>query len=234
VWQVRLERILFVTGLFLLSVWVAGSLGARVMHSLESRRLEEALRSAHATETDGRPQDRVEAGEPGFLANHSRERAAEGQSIGLLEIPRLGVSATIAEGTGKLTLLYCIGHVEGTSFPGESGNAGLAGHRDSVFRKLKEVEVGDRIHIVTPDGAFEYRTASTEVVERTDTDVLDPTEQATLTLVTCYPFHMIGPAPRRFIVRAYLVTSSGTALVGVEEGDEGQKVGASHGESEQL
>jgi sortase A len=232
---VRLERILFVVGLFLLSLWAAGSLGARVMQSLENRRLEEALRAARATDSDLDPShQRNEAGEPGFLATLSRERAGSGQSIGLLEIPRLGVSATIAEGTGALTLLYSIGHVEGTSFPGEPGNAALAGHRDSLFRKLKDVEPGDRIHIVTPDGAFEYRTSRTDVVERSDTEVLDPTEQATLTLVTCYPFHAIGPAPRRFIVRAFLVTSPGTALVRAEERDQGQKVGASHAESEQL
>ena len=108
----------------------------------------------------------------------------------------------VVEGTTDRALLHGIGHLEHTAFPGEAGNVTLAGHRDTYFRRLKGVTRGDTIRVSTPDGSFAYHVDSVLVVKPDRTDLLDPTPSPVLTLVTCYPFHWIGPAPDRFIVRA--------------------------------
>ncbi|HEX4956455.1 MAG TPA: class D sortase [Thermoanaerobaculia bacterium] len=132
----------------------------------------------------------------------TRQRPEHGELIGRLEIPGAGISVIVAAGTDALTLRRGVGHIDGTALPGEPGNVGLAGHRDTVFRGLREVRPADRILLVTADGSFEYEVESLETVTPERGDVLDPSPHPTLTLVTCYPFDFIGPAPLRFIVRA--------------------------------
>lgn len=123
--------------------------------------------------------------------------------IGRLEIPRLGLSALVAEGQAESTLRRAVGHIPGTALPGDGGNVGLAGHRDTFFRQLRHVRPGDQVRLTTLDGAFEYQVASVEVVDPDRIDVLaGPAYGEALTLVTCYPFEFIGRAPRRYIVRA--------------------------------
>jgi sortase A len=78
----------------------------------------------------------------------------------------------------------------------------LAGHRDSFFRALRHIRLHDTIRIRTGGGRYEYLVDSTEVVSAGETRVLDPTGDAVLTLVTCYPFEYVGHAPNRFVVRA--------------------------------
>jgi sortase A len=124
--------------------------------------------------------------------------------IGRLEIPRLGVRATAREGTDAGTLRRAVGHVPDTALPGEPGNAAFAGHRDTFFRSLRHIRVGDEILVRTLEGIHSYTVRETRVVKPRDVWVLDPTPGATLTLVTCHPFSFLGPAPNRFIVRATL------------------------------
>lgn len=95
-----------------------------------------------------------------------------------------------------------MGHMSETAMPGEKGNVVLTAHRDSFFRPLRNIQSGDSIKIHTLDGEFEYQVASTEVVLPTDVRVLQPSSDNTLTLVTCFPFYYVGPAPKRFIVHA--------------------------------
>lgn len=128
-----------------------------------------------------------------------------GDPLGRLEIPRLGLSVMVAEGIAASVLRKAAGHLPGTSLPGNTGNVALAGHRDRHFRPLKDVAPGDEILLTTPDGTFRYRVEWTRIVEPEDVHVLDPTEQPTLTLVTCYPFYFVGNAPDRFIVRAHQI-----------------------------
>jgi len=120
---------------------------------------------------------------------------------GVLSIPRFSLRVPIFEGTGEFELNRGVGHIEGTAFPGTHGNAGIAGHRDGFFRVLKDIEVGDVISVRTLDGDTAYRVQETLIVDPEDVYVLDPTDHATITLVTCYPFYVAGSAPRRFIVR---------------------------------
>jgi LPXTG-site transpeptidase (sortase) family protein len=126
--------------------------------------------------------------------------------IGRLEIPRLGVLAVVQEGVEDRTLSWAAGHVTGTALPGQHGNVVVAAHRDTLFRRLEGVRAGDALRFVTPEGNYEYAVTSTEVVAPTRTDVLHPRAPREATLVTCYPFGFVGPAPMRFVVRAASVS----------------------------
>jgi len=122
--------------------------------------------------------------------------------VGRLEIPRVGLSVVVAEGVDDATLRRAAGHIPGTALPGRSGNVGIAGHRDTLFRSLRGIRLDDAILLTTLQGEYRYRVVSTKVVDPSDVAVLDPDGGEILTLVTCYPFYFIGPAPDRFIVRA--------------------------------
>ena len=125
-----------------------------------------------------------------------------GQPIGMLEIPRLGLSSVVLEGDDVAALLFGVGHLSDTPLPWRAGNAVFAAHRDTFFRPLAGIRRNDVIRFSTADAEFEYVVKETKIVEPSDLEVLDPTPSATLTLITCYPFDYIGPAPQRFIVRA--------------------------------
>jgi sortase A len=122
--------------------------------------------------------------------------------IGRIDIPRLGVSVIVIEGDGSKTLRRAVGHIRGTALPGEPGNIGISGHRDTFFRPLRNIKRNDIITLTTLFGEYRYRVVSTKIVSPTDVAVLDPSETEILTLVTCYPFYYVGSAPNRFIVRA--------------------------------
>jgi sortase A len=130
------------------------------------------------------------------------------EPIGRLTAPRLGLSAVVAEGVSSHTLRRAVGHIPGTALPWEDGNVGLAAHRDSFFHRLKDVQVGDTLKLVTPRGRFEYVVRSLDIVTPERADVLEEGGSPRLTLVTCYPFSMVGPAPNRFIVTAERVDSA--------------------------
>lgn len=123
-----------------------------------------------------------------------------------LEIPRLGVSVMVAEGDDEKTLRRAVGHISNTTLPGQPGNVGLAGHRDTFFRPLRNIKQNDVITLTTPGGEYRYRVVSTRIVSPTAVWVLDPGADEVLTLVTCYPFYFVGSAPNRFIVRAQRIT----------------------------
>lgn len=123
-------------------------------------------------------------------------------AFGRLEIPRLGMAAIVAEGGDEETFARAVGLVPGSPHPGDAGNVVLAGHRDTFFWPLRKIRLNDRIRLVVPPHTYEYEVRSVRVVEPEDTSVLDSGDAEELTLVTCYPFRFVGPAPERFIVRA--------------------------------
>jgi sortase A len=139
----------------------------------------------------------------------NRSAPTPGTVIGRLEAPSLHMSTPLLEGSDDGTLRRGAGHIEDTPFPGEAGNIGIAGHRDTVFRPLKGAKVGDPLDLTTADRVYHYKISKTHIVGPDDVYVLDATPTPTLTLVTCYPFEYIGHAPRRFIVHAELVGESG-------------------------
>ncbi len=126
----------------------------------------------------------------------------EGSVVGRVEIDRLGLSTMIFEGTSDRTLELGVGHLAGSAVPAASGNVVLAAHRDTFFRPLRKIQTGDAIVLTTPRGRYAYQVQSTEVVKPTDVSVIQPTRNAQLTLITCYPFTFLGAAPERFIVHA--------------------------------
>lgn len=131
-----------------------------------------------------------------------RHPVIEGSAIGEMEVPRLGLKAIFVQGDSPRILRRAVGHISETALPGEWGNVVLTGHRDSFFRPLRNIRQGDVITLKTFDGDFQYQVESTAVVPPNDTQVLQPSSQRTLTLITCFPFYYVGPAPNRFIVRA--------------------------------
>lgn len=126
----------------------------------------------------------------------------EGALIGQLRIPRLKLETPVREGTSNRTLLIAAGRIEGTALPGQTGNLGIAAHRDTIFRPLREIRKGDRIEFETARGRHEYAVASTQVVAPNDVSVLASSTKPEITLVTCYPFGYFGHAPQRFVVKA--------------------------------
>jgi len=127
----------------------------------------------------------------------------EGDVLGRIDIPRIGVSVAVLQGTTSRTLRLGVGHINGTALPGEPGNIGIAGHRDTYFRALKDIRRDDEIQLETAAGITRYEVEWIQVTSPSDIGVLAPTTESSLTLVTCYPFYYIGAAPKRFIVHAH-------------------------------
>lgn len=112
------------------------------------------------------------------------------------------LNALVVDGIDESTLRRAVGRLPSSSLPGEPGDVALAGHRDTDFRPLQEIRRGDLVRLRTSQGPFEYRVESIRIVSPSRVDVLTPESHATLTLITCYPFHYVGAAPLRYIVRA--------------------------------
>lgn len=132
----------------------------------------------------------------------------EGGVIGEIEVPRLGLKAIVVQGDSEKLLRRAVGHLPETALPGEAGNVALAGHRDGLFRPLRNVRPGDWITLRTQDHEFQYQVEWTAVVPPTAVRVIQPTSEPALTLVTCFPFYYVGAAPDRFVVRAHKVSDA--------------------------
>jgi sortase A len=195
-----LERTLIVIGI-VLGVWVV----ARMTEALFFQTLPVPPPQSAATPTA----PPVE--QPGQPALPPEQPPAppppeRGAWIGRLEAPSVRLAATVLEGSDDATLSRGAGHIEYTPLPGQAGNVGIAGHRDTTFRAVRKLKVGDQLVLTTADRGYKYLISSTTIVDPDDVWVLDPTDRPTLTLVTCYPFNYIGSAPRRYIITATLVS----------------------------
>jgi sortase A len=180
-----MRRFLIVTGALAVSYVALAMLYAKVYQEAAGNRLEKQIH-AHEQKT----------------ANLTSVDDKEGDVLGRIEIPRLGVKVAILEGTTAQILRLGVGHIAGTALPGESGNIGIAGHRDTYFRALKDIRANDEIQIQTATGLSKYEVDSVQIVAPGDTGVLAASAESAVTLVTCYPFYFIGAAPKRFIVHA--------------------------------
>ena len=199
-----LERALLVVAVLCLGGWAWSWLDASYIQYRDGKLLDEARRTAPARETDA-----LGAFQPmpanSRQARQSRPPASEGALVGRIEIPRVGVSTIVLEGVGETTLRRGAGHIPETALPQDGGNVGIAAHRDSFFRALKDIRKNDIIRLETLEGTFQYSVQWTEIVKPEDTEVLTDQGKPALTLVTCYPFYYVGSAPKRFIVRALRV-----------------------------
>jgi len=221
-----LERLLLAIGLLCLSLVAFALIDARWFAYQQGRRLDRALQARASAGVAGRQSrtagrdlaapapasetDRLENFRPGGAAPPPPAPAAEeGTVLGRIEIPRVGVSALVLEGVSGSTLRRGVGHISGTPLPRLPGNIGLAGHRDTVFRGLKDIRKGDPITLDTLDGTYRYIVDWAQVVDPDDLAVLAVSNRPELTLVTCYPFYYVGSAPERFVVRAHLAGGDG-------------------------
>jgi sortase A len=195
-----MERCLWAIGLLVFSAWFGVWFNARRQQAEGNRELERLLQTQR-----GMGASRVVGalrGSSFSASSPTRARLTQGNLIGRIEIPRLHVSTIVFEGTGDNVLSIGVGHMSGTALPGEPGNVVLAAHRDTFFHSLQSIHRDDRIVMVTPSGTRRYSVDSTAIVSPNYIEVLAPTRDAALTLVTCYPFEWFGHAPKRFIVRA--------------------------------
>jgi sortase A len=203
------QHLLFAAGLALLAWCAYVVLDARIFQQAEDRRLDQLLSVSHETNrgTPGTPQTPSPTTPPAPLP----PPPADGL-IGRLDIPRLGLSAVVIEGVGASALRRAVGHIPGTALPGQPGNVGISGHRDTFFRPLRNIRRNDTVTLTTLLGEFRYRVVSTSIVRPDNIAVLYPTENQIVTIVTCYPFYFVGPAPSRFIVRAERVANTSSEL----------------------
>ncbi len=140
--------------------------------------------------------------EQATLSSEPPHILVKGDIIGEFQVPRLGLSVMVVEGDSRANLRRAVAHISNSPLPGELGNVALAGHRDTFFRPLRNIHVGDEITFKTQARTINYVVESFDVVAPDDLQILDPTAGHDLTLVTCYPFYFVGPAPKRFIVHA--------------------------------
>jgi sortase A len=122
--------------------------------------------------------------------------------LGIFTIEKLNIRVPVYNGTDEFYLDRGLGRIKGMARMDEVGNLGISGHRDGFFRVLKDIEVGDDIEIQTTRGIQEYEVSSITIIPKSDTSILAPTPDKTLTIVTCYPFYFVGNAPKRYIVKA--------------------------------
>jgi sortase A len=181
----RASRILLAAGVVALAYAAYLTIDSRMYQAAERRQFE-----------------RARQGSPIMAAAPIVAMPADGDSIGVIEIPRIGIAVVVVQGDSPDILTRAVGHIADTALPGHAGNVVLAGHRDTFFRPLRDLRVGDAITVRTRQGDVDYVVESTFVVAPTDVWVLEARGGHTLTLITCYPFSYIGPAPDRFIVRA--------------------------------
>ncbi len=132
----------------------------------------------------------------------AKQMAASTGVVGRLQAPDLGLAVAVYEGVDRKTLRRGAGRLPSSAFPGEAGNVAISAHRDTFFRPLRHITTGQKLRLETVDGAYEYEVEWTKVVEPTAVEVVDPTPEPSLTLITCYPFYYVGNAPERFVVRA--------------------------------
>jgi sortase A len=225
-----LERLLLAVGLLCLGLVAFAVVDARWFAFQQGRRLDDLLeaRAASGRGSGSRgtlavpkappppasETDRLDSFRPGGVPAPPPEPVAEGSVRGRIEIPRVGISALVLEGVTGTTLRHGVGHIPGTALSQPAGNVGLAGHRDTVFRGLKDIKKGDLIDLETLEGSYRYSVDWAQVVDPNDVGVLAVSNRPELTLVTCYPFYYVGSAPERFVVRAHLLGGDSPAGAG--------------------
>jgi sortase A len=136
--------------------------------------------------------------------NHAIEgNSSESDIIGLLTLPAIEAELAIVKGTDPDDLEKGVGHYKGSYLPNQNGQIVLSGHRDTVFKRAGELEIGDEMIVATADGSFSYSIESTKIVDADDTSIITlQNQKEELILTTCYPFGYIGDAPQRYIIYA--------------------------------
>ena len=138
---------------------------------------------------------------------HESNEQRDDPPLAIMSIDTLDLKVPVYNGTDEINLNRGAGRIKGTAWIDSPGNLGIAGHRDGFFRVLKDIQLGDSINMLTHQGKTEFVVSSITIVDPTDVSVLAPTDDSSITLVTCYPFYFVGHAPKRYIVKGELVSS---------------------------
>jgi sortase A len=212
-----IERSLLATGLALVLVYTSARIHAVFMYHIGLRSFA-ALSRTRPPATGDAGEQPPEAPVEFRLWSSRRVRAYSvalaaklGAPLAVLSINKLGLCVPVFNGTDAITLNRGAGRISGTARPGERGNIGIAAHRDSFFRDLRDVALGDRIELAALDRKFLYTVDNISIVTPSDLSVLRARSRPSLTLVTCYPFYFVGEAPQRYVVQASLADSEQTA-----------------------
>jgi sortase A len=195
-----LETTLWIAGVTLILLFVGAHAWAEIDRQRELDRFSELLQSADQQQPDPVASTAVSHIEAIGVAQSGP--ASSDEILAVLRAPVIGLELPVRHGTDEQILRRGPGVVEGTSLPGSLGNIAIAAHRDTHFRSLKNLELGDLIELEGPGLTQSYIVTDLSIVEPTDIHVLEENGQSVLTLVTCYPFTFVGNAPKRFIVRA--------------------------------
>ncbi|MFD2629189.1 class D sortase [Oceanobacillus kapialis] len=191
----KLSLLLIVAGLVLLGVG-----GYQWFHTAQAQK--NSLAEAQAMLDEGAKESDETASEQPAETTESFSPEM-GNTAGILHIPRLDAELPIVEGTDEDELEKGVGHYRGTAYPGQNDQIVLSGHRDTVFRSMGELELGDHLTVKVPYGNFTYEIVDTKIVDADDRTVISPTApEEVLTLTTCYPFSFVGSAPDRYIITA--------------------------------
>ncbi len=200
-----LEYVFLIAGLAAIDYYIWTGVNAKLYQAYENWKFDHARQEQQRQQKDQQAETRPPSQQPPAPV----KRHHTDEVVGRLEIPRLRVAAIVREGVDQGTLAKAVGHIPSTAWPGETGNAALAGHRDTFFRALRNIKKNDKIVVSTLDGDYQYQVQSTTIVMPSDVGVLKPTGAGKeLTLVTCYPFYYVGSAPKRFIVHATQIAST--------------------------
>jgi len=202
------QRTLLAVGLTLLIAFFAVLAYREVGSRLAVRSFHRAENPESSVVTPAPPVELSTAAPPDYslwsskrIAGFRDSLAAEfAPPVAILQIPKLRVDVAVFDGTDELILNRGVGRIIGSTRVGQSGNVGIAGHRDGFFRCLKDIAVGDIVMLRTPSANTEYSVDQIEIVTPDDVRVLAPRAAPSITLVTCYPFYYAGDAPQRFIV----------------------------------
>jgi len=210
-----LGNVFLVIGILCLAVWCFSYFSREIFQAWDSWQFDHSAVTSQESRSSA---EGTSPSDPAILSGPNRQnpsdlarapgkidsaRTAPGDAtIGRISIPRLRLTAMVREGVDDWTLNRAVGHIPSTPLPGEVGNVAVAGHRDTFFRGLKDLNVNDTIYFTTSSGDYEYQVESLKIVEPENVGVLAPDGTNSLTIVTCYPFHYIGNAPKRFIARA--------------------------------
>jgi LPXTG-site transpeptidase (sortase) family protein len=209
-----LSRVSMLTGLALIAWPVYVTTDSAIAQWSGRRQLARAEQGAHTVPSNATLVDQRETivvRTPGTTATPA---APPGSVLGQFEVPRLGLSYVLLEGTDNKTLGRSVGHVEGTGLPGSAGNISIAGHRDTHFRKLEWIHRDDEIVVTSREGTRDvYRVEWSRLFAPGDIQVLDEEHGPAVTLITCFPFEYVGSAPLRLVVRALPVDATKTRLI---------------------
>jgi sortase A len=201
----KIEAILLAVGLALIATFLAFRIHSTVGSRAALRAFANTSRADSSAQPELRGVDTSLWSEERISAYRQSLEVPVDGSLAVLAIPRFSLEVPIFNGTDETVLNRGLGRIEGTARPGESGNIGIAGHRDGFFRCLKDIQIGDRIELATLKGKTTYVVDETKIVLPEDVSVLEPRKTSAVTLVTCYPFYFVGSAPKRFIVHAFIV-----------------------------